>query len=193
MKQRCDWALHASPLIQHYHDTMWGVPVFDDILLFKMLVMESAHAGLSWEMIYKREQAYDRAYEGFNPTVVATFDAEKIEKMMQQGIIKHRGKIEASIIQAQKVIEIIKEFGSFSNYLWGFVDHRPLITYRAHQHWNATSLLSDTISRDLRRRGMNYVGSKIIQAYLQAVGIINDHDTGCFLCVQGGEHAEKNT
>jgi len=188
MKQRCYWATHASPLIQHYHDTSWGVPVFDDHHLFKMLVMESAHAGLSWEMILKREVAYIEAYEGFDPYRVARFDQMKVDMMMQTSIIKHRGKIEASIVQAQKVIDIIHEYGSFSAYLWSFVSHQPIITYRDPHTWNATSELSDQVSLDLQKRGMKFVGSKIIQAYLQAIGIINDHDTNCFLCHQGEPH-----
>jgi DNA-3-methyladenine glycosylase I len=184
MKQRCVWAQNASDLIQTYHDKIWGVPVFDDIICFKYLIMESAHAGLSWEMILKREAAYDLAYEGFDPKHVATFNNSKINEMMLTGIIKHRGKIEASIKAAIIVNEIIKEYGSFSHYLWSFVNHTPLITYRSPQEWHATSHLSDTVSQDLKRRGMNFVGSKIIQAYLQGIGIINDHDTGCDLCLR---------
>lgn len=181
MTQRCHWANNASHLIQNYHDTHWGVPVFDDFTLFKYLVMESAHAGLSWEMIYKRESAYDIAYQGFDPKVVATFDDAMIDFMMQTGIIKHRGKIKASIEQAKVVVEIMAEYTSFANYLWHFVQFEPLITQRPPQQWHATSPLSDCISRDLQQRGMKYVGSRIIQAYLQAIGIINDHDTDCYL------------
>jgi DNA-3-methyladenine glycosylase I len=184
MKNRCVWATHASPLIQDYHDHVWGVPVFDDTLCFKYLVMESAHAGLSWEMILKREAEYDLAYEGFNPQHVATFDEEKIDTMMQTGIIKHRGKIVASIKAAIIVNDIILEYGSFSHYLWAFVNHNPLITYRLPNEWHATSELSDRLSRDLKARGMNFVGSKIIQAYIQGIGILNDHDTACDLCVR---------
>lgn len=188
MKQRCLWAHNASSLIQSYHDTLWGVPVYDDVTLFKYLVMESAHAGLSWEMIYRREAAYDTAYQGFNPYIVATFDDTMVDAMMQTGIIKHRGKIEASIVQAQVVIAIIAEFSSFSHYLWHFVQFEPLITRRAPDLWNATSIVSDRISRDLQQRGMKYVGSRIIQAYLQAIGIINDHDHDCYLCYKTQHH-----
>jgi DNA-3-methyladenine glycosylase I len=184
MKQRCAWASHASSLIQEYHDHVWGNPVLDDILCFKYLVMESAHAGLSWEMILKRESAYDLAYEGFNPMHVATFNEDKIEAMMHSGIVKHRGKIEASIKAAKIVNDITLEYGSFSHYLWAFVNHTPLITYRSPEVWNATSPLSDCISQDLKRRGMNFVGSKIIQAYIQGIGLLNDHDTACELCVR---------
>lgn len=194
MKQRCLWATHASPLIQDYHDTTWGIPVFDDHVLFKYLVMESAHAGLSWEIVLKREDDYDLAYEGFNPLNVALFDEDKVRFLLTESkIIRHEGKIRNSIIQAQVINEIIKEEGSFSNYLWSFVDHKPFITLRDPQVWDATSDLSDTISLDLKKRGMKYVGSKIIQAYLQGIGIINDHDTACDLCHQGESYAEENT
>jgi DNA-3-methyladenine glycosylase I len=184
MKQRCVWAQHASDLIQSYHDHVWGVPVFDDIQCFKYLIMESAHAGLSWEMILKREASYELAYEGFDPKHVATFDEAKIDEMMLSGIIKHRGKIVASIQAAKIVNDIIKEHGSFSHYLWSFVNHTPLITNRSPLVWSANSPLSDLVSLDLKRRGMKFVGSTIIQAYLQGIGIINDHDTECDLCVR---------
>lgn len=193
MKQRCLWATHASPLIQTYHDTTWGIPVFDDHVLFKYLVMESAHAGLSWEIILKREQEYNHAYEGFKPLKVAQFNEDKIKFLLTESkIIRHEGKIRNSIIQAQVIIEIINEVGSFSNYLWSFVNHKPFITQRDPQIWSATSKLSDTISLDLKKRGMKYVGSKIIQAYLQGIGLINDHDTSCDLCLKGEEDAKKN-
>lgn len=193
MKQRCLWATHASPLIQIYHDTTWGIPVFDDHILFKYLVMESAHAGLSWEIILKREDDYALAYEGFNPLTVALFDEDKIKFLLTESkIIRHEGKIRNSIIQAQVMNEIIKEVGSFSNYLWSFVNHKPFVTQRDPQVWNATSKLSDTISIDLKKRGMKYVGSKIIHAYLQGIGLINDHDTSCDLCLKGEQNAEKN-
>jgi DNA-3-methyladenine glycosylase I len=194
MKQRCNWATHASPLIQTYHDTTWGIPVFDDHILFKYLVMESAHAGLSWEIVLKREHDYDLAYEGFNPLIVAQFDEDKVRFLLTESkIIRHEGKIRNSIIQAKVFNEIVKEFGSFSSYLWSFVDHKPLVTHRDPQVWDATSRLSDTVSLDLKKRGMKYVGSKIIQAYLQGVGIINDHDTACDLCLKGEQYAEENT
>lgn len=193
MKQRCLWATHASPLIQTYHDTTWGIPVFDDHVLFKYLVMESAHAGLSWEIILKREQEYNHAYEGFKPLKVAQFNEDKIKFLLTESkIIRHEGKIRNSIIQAQVIIEIINEVGSFSNYLWSFVNHKPFITQRDPQIWSATSKLSDTISLDLKKRGMKYVGSKIIQAYLQGIGLINDHDTSCDLCLKGEEDVKKN-
>jgi len=193
MKQRCLWATHASPLIQTYHDTTWGIPVFDDHVLFKYLVMESAHAGLSWEIILKREQEYNHAYEGFNPLIVAQFNEDKIKFLLTESkIIRHEGKIRNSIIQAQVIIEIINEVGSFSNYLWSFVKHKPFITQRDPQVWNATSKLSDIISLDLKKRGMKYVGNKIIQAYLQGIGLINDHDTSCDLCLKGEEDVKKN-
>lgn len=194
MKHRCAWANNASPLIQTYHDTTWGIPVFDDHVLFKYLVMESAHAGLSWEIVLKRENDYDLAYEGFDPLKVAQFDEQKVITLLTESkIIRHVGKIRNSIIQAQVINEIVKEYESFSHYLWSFVNHKPLITLRNPQTWDATSLLSDTISLDLKKRGMKYVGSKIIQAYIQGVGIINDHDTACNLCLKGEDHVKENT
>ena len=194
MKHRCAWASQASPLIQTYHDTTWGIPVFDDHVLFKYLVMESAHAGLSWEIVLKREKDYDFAYEGFDPLNVAQFNEQKINTLLNETkIIRHVGKIRNSIIQAQVINEIAKEYGSFSNYLWSFVNHKPHITQRDPQIWNDTSLISDTVSKDLKKRGMKYVGSKIIQAYLQGIGIINDHDTACYLCLKGEPHGEEST
>ncbi|NLM73986.1 MAG: DNA-3-methyladenine glycosylase I [Clostridiaceae bacterium] len=179
--KRCPWC-GTDELYVKYHDEEWGVPVHDDRTHFEFLVLESAQAGLSWITILRRRENYRKAYDGFDVEKVAQYDENKINELMQDsGIIRNRRKIEASINNARQFIKIQKEFGSFDNYIWSFVNNKPVIN-----HWDdisqmpATSELSDRVSKDLKSRGFRFLGSTIIYAHLQATGIINDHLTYCF-------------
>lgn len=179
--KRCPWC-GTDELYVKYHDEEWGVPVHDDRTHFEFLVLESAQAGLSWITILRRRENYRKAYDGFDMEKVAQYDENKINELMQDsGIIRNRRKIEASINNARQFIKIQKEFGSFDNYIWSFVNNKPVIN-----HWDdisqmpATSELSDRVSKDLKSRGFRFLGSTIIYAHLQATGIINDHLTYCF-------------
>ncbi|HBD63377.1 MAG TPA: DNA-3-methyladenine glycosylase I [Clostridiales bacterium] len=178
---RCGWCGNDELYVK-YHDEEWGVPVHDEKKHFEFLVLESAQAGLSWITVLRKRESYRKAYDGFDAEKVAHYDEDKIDELMQNtGIVRNRKKIEASINNAARFIEIQKEFGSFDNYIWSFVDNKPIVN-----NWNdlsevpATSELSDMVSRDLKARGFKFLGSTIVYAHLQATGIINDHLTGCF-------------
>ncbi len=180
--RRCDWASHGGPLDIKYHDREWGVPVHDDRVLFEFLILEGAQAGLSWSTILKKRENYRRALAGFDPKRVARFDAGRKARLLQDaGIVRNRLKIEATVENARCFLETRKEHGSFARYLWSFVDGRPVVNRpRTMKEVPPRSELSDRISRDLRRRGFRFVGSTIVYAYLQAVGVVNDHLRGCF-------------
>jgi len=178
---RCPWCGNDGLYVK-YHDEEWGVPVHDDNKHFEFLVLESAQAGLSWITILKKRENYRKAYDGFAPVKVAQYDEKKIEELMQNpGIIRNRRKIEASINNARCFLKIREEFGSFDNYIWSFVDNKPV-----KNHWTdisqlpARSELSDRVSRDLQARGFKFLGSVIIYSHLQATGLINDHLISCF-------------
>lgn len=177
---RCPWCL-SDPIYIDYHDHEWGVPVYEDRLHFEFLVLESAQAGLSWLTILRKRDHYRRLYEGFDPVKVAAFGPSEIERMMQDpGIVRNRKKIEASILNAKIFLEIQHEFGSFSNYLWRFVEGKPLVHYpKTLEEVPCENEVSDAVSRDLKSRGMKFVGTKIIYAHLQATGLINDHLVSC--------------
>jgi DNA-3-methyladenine glycosylase I len=179
--KRCPWGL-SDPIYLEYHDTEWGYPVHDDRKQFEFLVLESAQAGLSWLTILKRREGYRRLYEGFDPQVVADYDEKKISKMLlDPGIIRNRKKIESSINNAQKFLKIQEGYGSFSTYLWGFIDGKQVVNhFEDFSRVQATTPLSDTISKDLKQRGFNFIGSTIIYAHLQATGLVNDHLSSCF-------------
>jgi len=178
---RCPWGT-ADELYIRYHDDEWGVPVYDDDKQFEFLVLESAQAGLSWHTILKKRENYREAYDGFDVKKVAEYGEKKITQLMQNaGIIRNRRKIEASINNAKIFLEIQKEFGSFCNYIWGFVDGKPLVN-----EWDDISLiparteLSDALSKDLKKRGFKFLGSITIYSHLQAAGLVNDHLKSCF-------------
>ena len=178
---RCEWCVN-DPLYVKYHDEEWGVPIHEDKKHFEFLVLESAQAGLSWITVLKKRENYKKAYDYFDILKVAKYDDKKVTELIQnEGIIRNRLKIAASINNAVMFIKIQKEFGSFDNYIWAFVDNKPLIN-----HWDsitnipATSELSDKISKDLKKRGFKFLGSTITYAHLQATGIINDHIASCF-------------
>jgi len=178
---RCPWCL-SDPIYLDYHDKEWGFPTHDDQKQFEFLVLESAQAGLSWLTILKRREGYRRLYENFNAEKVARFDEKKILEMLADtGIIRNRLKIESSINNAQRFLEVQKEFGSFCNYLWDFMNDKQLVNYPANlSEVQATTPLSDTISKDLKKRNFKFLGSTIIYAHLQATGLVNDHLTSCF-------------
>jgi DNA-3-methyladenine glycosylase I len=180
--KRCIWAAEVKPFYQHYHDNEWGVPVHDDRLLFEMLILEGAQAGLSWETILKRRDGYRKAFHNFDPVKVARMSDEKLETLLANtDIIRNRLKVFGARKNAIAFRAIQKEFGSFDTYVWSFVGGKPQINRPKAQHdMRSSSPESDALSRDLKKRGMTFVGSTIIYAYMQAVGLVNDHMVGCF-------------
>lgn len=181
VKTRCGWA-GEDPTYVAYHDTEWGVPVYDDRLLFEFLVLEGAQAGLSWITILRKRDAYRKAFAGFDPEKVARFNAKKIEALMQDaGIVRNRLKIESAVKNARAFLELQEELGSFSDYQWGFVDGKPVQNrFASMKQIPARSPISDALSKDLKKRGFNFVGSTIMYAHMQAVGMVNDHIDACF-------------
>lgn len=180
-KSRCAWA-GTDPLYVSYHDSEWGVPVTDDVRLFEFLVLEGAQAGLSWLTILRKREAYRRAFAGFDPKRVARFDAAKIEKLLlDPGIVRNRLKLESAVRNARAFLAVQKEFGSFAAYQWAFVDDKPLQNRPATmKEVPPRTDLSDAFSKDLKKRGFSFVGSTIVYAHMQAVGMVNDHVTSCF-------------
>lgn len=178
---RCPWC-GEDPLYTRYHDEDWGVPVRDDRTQFEFLVLESAQAGLSWITILKRREEYRKAYQGFDPELVSRFTKADIDRLMNnEGIIRNRRKIESSINNASCFLKIQEEFGSFCNYLWAFVDNKPIINkWDSMGDVPAQTELSQRISKDLKKRGFKFLGPVIMYAHLQATGLINDHLTSCF-------------
>lgn len=179
---RCPWLDLSKPDYVAYHDEEWGVPIYDDHKLFEFLCLESAQAGLSWYTILKRRQGYRDAFANFDVNAVANFDQAKVEELMlNSAIIRNRGKINAAINNAKLFIEIQKEFGSFSDYMWGFVNHKTLVNEIENlAEYPATSDESDAWSKDLKKRGFKFVGSTICYAHMQACGMVNDHSLGCY-------------
>jgi DNA-3-methyladenine glycosylase I len=178
---RCAWA-GSDPLMIDYHDREWGVPVHDDRLLFEFLILEGAQAGLSWSTILKKREAYRAAFDGFDPAVVARYKAAKLRRLMaDEGIVRNRLKIAAAVQNARAFLDIQKEFGSFDAYLWPFVGGRPIVNSPANMRdVPSRTDVSDRISKDLKQRGFNFVGSTICYAFMQAVGMVNDHSVNCF-------------
>lgn len=178
---RCPWAGN-DPAYIDYHDREWGVPVHDDRKLFEFIILEGAQAGLSWLTILKRREGYRKAFAGFDVNKVASFTPEKIEELLQdKAIIRNRLKVNAAVTNAQSFIEIQEEFGSFDHYSWRFVDGRPTVNrFNTMDEVPATSKASDAFAKDLKQRGFKFVGSTIIYAHMQAVGMVNDHLTSCF-------------
>jgi DNA-3-methyladenine glycosylase I len=179
---RCPWVDLAKPDYLEYHDKEWGVPVYDDRLLFEFLALESAQAGLSWYTVLRKRENYRVAFENFEPEKVAKFNRSRIEKLLlNPRIIRNRLKIEATVNNARKFLEVQADHGSFSKYIWGFVDGKPKInTIRKLSDYPATSKESDALSRDLKEKGFKFVGSTICYAHMQATGLVNDHSIDCF-------------
>jgi DNA-3-methyladenine glycosylase I len=180
-KVRCAWA-GEDALYVDYHDREWGVPVYDDQRLFEFLVLEGAQAGLSWITILRKRDAYRKAFANFDPEKVARFNAKKIEALMQDaGIVRNRLKIESAVKNARAFRELQEQVGSFSDYQWAFVDGKPLQNrYASMKQIPARTPISDALSKDLKKRGFNFVGSTIMYAHMQAVGMVNDHIDACF-------------
>ena len=177
---RCPWA-GTAPDYVHYHDTEWGVPVHDDRLLFEMLTLEGAQAGLSWLTILRKRQRYREVFADFDPARVARFSAAKVERLMlDPGIVRNRLKIESTVSNAKAFRTVQREFGSFDAFLWAFVEGRPRVNRPLDLRGvPARTELSDRISKDLKKRGFRFVGSTIVYAFLQAVGVVDDHVQGC--------------
>ena len=182
MKNRCQWCANTFEEYVKYHDEEWGVPVHDDRTHFEFLVLESAQAGLSWATILKKREGYRKAFANFDPEIVAEYEQGMVEDLLQDSsIIRNRLKIEATINNAKRFLEIQKEFGTFDKYIWQFVNGKPIIN-----HWKemkdvpVTTKESDTLSKDLKKRGFKFVGSTTIYAHMQAIGLVNDHTIDCF-------------
>jgi len=180
MEKRCQWA--KDDLMIKYHDTEWGVPVHDDKKLFEMLILEGAQAGLSWSTILKRRKTYRKAFSNFNPNKVSKYSQKDIARLLKdEGIIRNKLKITSAINNANQFLKIQKEFGTFDNYVWGFVNGKPIINkFKRLSDLPASTPISDKLSKDLKKRGFNFVGSTICYAFMQATGMVNDHLTTCF-------------
>jgi DNA-3-methyladenine glycosylase I len=179
MIKRCSWP--TTELDIAYHDEEWGVPVHDDRVLFEFLILEGAQAGLSWSTILRKRENYRRAFAGFDPKKVARFTSLQKKKLMRdEGIVRNRLKIESTVSNARAFLAVQKEFGSFDRYVWQFVDGKPLRNSRKGKDIPARSAESDALSKDLQRRGFRFVGSTICYAFMQAVGMVNDHLTACY-------------
>ena len=181
-KIRCAWA-GDLPIYQNYHDFEWGRPVHDDNRLFEMLILEGAQAGLSWITVLKKRENYRKAFDGFDPNIVAPYDDAKIEELMaNEGIVRNRLKINAAITNAKLFLEVQKKYGSFDKFIWQYVDNKPIIGhFEKIEDIPAVTEVSDRISKDLKKMGFKFVGSTIIYAFMQATGMVNDHFTDCFV------------
>ncbi len=181
MIQRCAWAT-GDPLLIAYHDQEWGVPIHEDGKLFEFLILEGVQAGLSWLTVLRKRENYRAAFDGFDPAVVAGYQKKEIQRLlMNEGIIRNRSKIEAAIINAKEFLDVQHEFGSFDAYIWRFVGKIPIDHgFTARTTIPATTEESGAISRDLKKRGFKFVGPTICYAFMQAIGMVNDHTTDCF-------------
>lgn len=179
---RCPWVDLTKADYVKYHDEEWGVPVYDDRLMFEFLTLESAQAGLSWYTVLRKRENYRKAFDNFEPSIVAKYNESKIETLMaDSGIIRNRMKINAAVSNARNFMEIQTQFGSFSNYIWRFVDGKPIINHpKTIKDYKATSPESDALSKDLKSRGFKFLGSTVCYSHMQATGMINDHSIDCF-------------
>jgi DNA-3-methyladenine glycosylase I len=181
--RRCQWAtVGNSPLMVEYHDKEWGVPVHDDRTLSEFLVLEGAQAGLSWQTVLNKRENYRKAFHGFQPSKVAGYNNNDVQRLLRDpGIIRNRLKITATVNNAKRILEIQKEFDSFDKYIWRFVGDKPIKhTFTSLSEIPATTTESDAMSKDLRKKGLRFVGPTICYAFMQAVGMVNDHTTKCF-------------
>lgn len=181
-KKRCEWATGQFKEYVTYHDEEWGVPVHDDRTHFEFLILEGAQAGLSWATVLKKREGYRKSFAGFDPVKVALYDEGKVQELLQfEGIIRNKLKVRSAVTNAQKFLEVQKEFGSFDNYIWQFVDGKPIVNnWKNMSEVPATSPESDALSKDLKKRGFKFVGSTIMYAHMQACGLVNDHTVDCF-------------
>lgn len=180
-KHRCGWCI-GDPLYEAYHDNEWGVPVYNDDTLFEFLILETFQAGLSWITILRKRENFRRVLDGFDYKKIANYNQSKIDQLLQDpGIIRNKLKIKATITNAQNFIKVQEEFGSFSDYIWGFVNGEPIKNkITNYKLAPANTALSDTISKDLKKRGFKFVGTTVVYAHMQATGMVNDHETKCF-------------
>jgi len=179
---RCGWAASGDALYQRYHDEEWGVPVHEDRKHFEFLILEGAQAGLSWYMVLKKREAYRKAFADWDPEKVARFKEKKQARLLENpGIIRNRLKVAAAVTNARAFLAVQEEFGRFEDYIWRFVDGKPVQNrWKSTKEIPAKTALSDAVSKDLKQRGFKFVGSTIIYAHMQATGMVNDHETGCF-------------
>ncbi len=179
--KRCSWA-ESNDADKKYHDEEWGVPVHDDRLLFEMICLEGAQAGLSWTTILNKREHYKKVFDNFNAKKIAKYDDKKVEALLQDpGIVRNRLKVNAFIKNAKAFLEIQKEHGSFDTYIWSFVNHKPIINaWKNREDVPAKTEVSDLLSKSLKKKGFSFVGSTICYAFMQAVGMVNDHSTDCF-------------
>jgi DNA-3-methyladenine glycosylase I len=190
-KTRCSWATTDDTLYARYHDEEWGVPVHDDRHLFEMLILEGAQAGLSWITILKKRESYRRAFAGFDAAKIARFDARKVASLMKdEGIVRNRLKIEATVSNAQAYLDLVRAEGSFDEYLWSFVGGATIRRRPAtKREVLVTSPESDAMSKALKKQGFRFVGSTICSAFMQACGLVDDHVRGCFRAARGGKRS----
>jgi DNA-3-methyladenine glycosylase I len=187
---RCDWAENSGPEMTAYHDDEWGVPSRDDVHLFELLVLEGAQAGLSWTTILRKRAGYRRAFDNFDAAKIARYTVKDVTRLLgDAGIVRHRGKIESVIANANAVLDVREDVGSLSDYLWGFVDGEPVInTWRKTSELPAQTPTSKSMSRELKKRGFRFVGPTTCYAFMQAAGLVNDHVIGCFRRGDTGRH-----
>lgn len=179
--KKCGWCL-GDQLYEDYHDNEWGVPVYDDATIFEFLVLETFQAGLSWITILRKRENFRKAFDDFNYKLIADYSEDKIQDLLQDaGIIRNKLKVRGTVTNAKLFLQVQEEFGSFSNYIWGFVDGKPLknkvVDYKKAP---PTTTISDALSKDLKKRGFKFVGSTVMYAHMQATGMVNDHEVGCF-------------
>ena len=179
---RCEWAVGSDELMLAHHDEEWGVPSHDDRHLFEMLTLEGAQAGLSWSTILRKREGYRRAFAGFDPATVAGFGSADVERLLEDtGIVRNRLKVESTVNNAARVLEVQEELGSLDAYLWAFVDGRPIVNdFRTLAELPSETDLSKAISKDLKRRGFRFIGPTVIYAFMQTVGMVDDHTVDCF-------------
>ena len=180
--QRCEWATSGDDLMRAYHDDEWGGPAHDDRHLFEMLTLEGAQAGLSWSTILRKREGYRRLFAGFDPDVVSRFTPADVERLLQDpAIVRNRLKVESTVVNASRVLEVQADRGSFDAYLWSFVDGKPIVgRWRSLSELPAETELSHALSKDLKKRGFRFVGPTVCYALMQAVGLVNDHTVDCF-------------
>lgn len=180
--KRCPWLKKPDELYEAYHDTEWGVPVYDDKKIFEFLVLESAQAGLSWITILRKRENYRKAFAGFDPVKVSKFGSSQVEKLLKdEGIIRNRAKIEATINNAKRFLEVQKGFGSFAHYMWSFVGGKPIQgNLRKLSDYKPTTPESEAFAQDLKKRGFKFLGPTTVYAHMQATGMVNDHNRDCF-------------
>lgn len=180
-KQRCGWCI-GDTLYETYHDEEWGVPVYDDTTIFEFLILETFQAGLSWITVLRKRENFRKAFDDFDYKKIANYKQDKIDALLQNaGIIRNKLKVKATITNAQAFMKIQEEFGSFSKYIWGFVDGKPIKNkLENYKNAPANTVISDTLSKDLKKRGFKFVGSTVVYAHMQATGMVNDHEVDCF-------------